>query len=241
MTQPAPQAHGYPDFGRFTAQTDVELLNILAESVNPSVDHGPFACFGFQHVALTMSPDTKSFQYQLIWTVDQAATKTIITDGAVMPIASSNTLIFPVLGPWLTIRCTPRTAPGSHGIRVNIVPSNSSNVGANADATLFTGGFFNVAATSNQTFDFTNVFAGEASVWTHTQAASGIIEIEVLDLAGGTTLLASGSVTLAGMPKDSYFPLFIPPRPLRVVCVNNDAALKEFGFTISGRPTWGGR
>lgn len=237
-----PIQHGYPDYGRFSAQSDVILFSVNSEAVNPSIDHGPFFCAGFQYVALTMSPDTKSFQYQLIWTNDAAGTTTLAIDGAIMPIASSNTLVFPVLGPWLIVRATPRTAPGSHGLVVFVVPTGASLVGANADAATFTaGGGVTVGAGLTTTFNYTQVFAGQASVWSRITATAGAINILVADLAGNYSTIALASDTIVGMPKASNFQLFIPPRPLRVDCINLDAVARDFTFAIVGRPFHGGR
>lgn len=239
MTQPV--AHGYPDYGRYSALSDVELFNVVADVVNPTKDYGPFFMAPYQYFAISMTASTSRFRYQFLYSKDNPATTFVGKQAAVAPQGGPSTLIFPALGPWMTVRVTPAAAPGTHTMYGFVVPQATSWVGSLADDTLFnSGGFFTVAAGTSATFLFSHMFAGEASVWTHTQGAAAFVEIGALDLAGVMTQLGVGSNTGAAMPKNTNFTLMIPPKALTVICHNLGGALAEFAFAISGRPLWGG-
>lgn len=239
MTQPI--SHGYPDYGRYSAESDIEIADIVADVVNPSTDYGPFFVGHTQFMALAMTATTGRFNYQLLYSKDNPATKFVAKQEAVAPQGGPSTLVFPTLGTWLTIRATPHAAPGIHTMYAFVVPTGATINGSSSTDTLFTsGGFFNVAAAGSATFLFSHMFQGQASVWTHTDASNGYIEIDVIDGTGVPVIIAVGSNTSVGMPKDANFDIMIPPRAIQVVCHNQSAAVAQFAFVISGRPGYGG-
>jgi hypothetical protein len=221
--------------------TDVELFDVNADVINATKDYGPFFCAPYSYFAISVTCPTGRMRYQLLFSKDNPATKFIAKSVMIAPQGGPSTLIFPVLGTYFTIRVDGAVFPSTNTMYGFIVPTASALVGSLGLDTLFTsGGFFTIAAGTNSTFLFSHMFAGEASVWTHTQGAAAFIELGVLDLAGGFTQIDVGSNTGAGMPKNTNFNVMIPPRPLSVVCHNLGAAVAEFAFAISGRPLWGG-
>lgn len=239
MTQPI--SHGYPDYGRYSATSDIEIADIVADVVNPNRAYGPFFVGHTLFMCLSMTATTGRFNYLLSYSKDNPSTKVVASQQAVAPQGGPSRLVFPVLGPWLTITATPHAAPGTHTMYAFTVPSGASIVGPVGTDPLFnSGGFFNIGAGGNATFLFSHMFQGEASVWTHTTAANGLIEIQCIDGTGTPALLACGSNTGVGNPKEEHFDIMLPPRALQIQCFNNDAATKEFAFSIIGRPGYGG-
>lgn len=240
MTAPTP--HGFPDWGRYEAQSDVGLIAVVNDTLNLVQTYGPFPVGLFRFLGLRMHTGGARVRYEVTYYADQARTITLALYACIVPANSSNTQVFPVMGAWVDVTVTAASGPITHILYVFTTPEGSNTTGNLADGTMFnSGGFFNIAAATTTNFDFNAIFGGELSVWTHTQSASGYISINVFDLGGTAHQIGIGSNTGAGMPKNTNFIVHVPPRPLRVSCVNLSGALAEFAFACSGRTAWGGR
>lgn len=240
MTQPID--HGYPDYGRFAAHSDVLLTSFIEDTLTAQKTYGPFFCGGLTNVALKGSPDAARAEYSLLWYNDNAGTILLGSDVMILRSASSSTLTFPVRGPWLQIQVNFSAYPNVHGMTAYTVPQTSANTGTDGIGNWFLRqGLVAVGAASTSTINATTTYGGEAHMFSYCGATSGNILVSTTDLAGAATGWFYTSDRAAGEAIINHRTIHVPPVPIQALFTNNDAVPRLFSLQLMGRPLHAGR
>lgn len=240
MTQPL--SHGYPDYGRFRALSDVVLESFIEDTLTTTTEYGPHFTGALPFLVLKGAPDGARAKYTLLWYNNSDLDLLIAADSMILPAASASRNVFPVMGPWLVIQVSMSAYPNVHGMSASMVSSGAALTGdSTTDLTIFDRPIANVAAGTTETLTATKVFGGEVSVFAYGAPATSTIRMDKTDLAGARTQFMYFSDKAAGEPTITRWTGFIPPVPLVVELTNGSAAPGFYSFHMQARPGWGGK
>lgn len=233
----APVAHGYPDWGRFSASSDktYEVFSFLNQvgDVNSSVHF----VGDVPYISLfTFVPVDGAFCF-VNWFEDEALTPPLWTDAIELSNSATIQINLPVRGPWMQVQWTPDTTPfdvfgqvtssrypnapiGDSAVRNVLLSRVNIPIGAGATVT-------SVAGTIIPGPAIWNIFATPAT-WT--------ASVDAIHPDGTATRLDNIDNTRG---KDSRF-LFLPPAVARISVTNTSGAGGAFFITLMAKPLYDG-
>lgn len=240
MTQPI--SHGYPDYGRFEATSDVLLFGVTNVNINALTIYPRVFTGNLKYVMIYTGTNVTRKNVRLQWCDAETGGNTIAEDGLVQEAGRVENLVFPVLGPWLQLVVDLSAYADTHTLKVFSIPTGSSVVESLGVGTVLIQQAL-VAVAGGAVFNSSAVrlFAGEATLFTFTDGVVCSVHTQIRNLAGTWTTLYISSNIPAGGPANQILPVMIPPVPVRLQFVNNDGVNRNFMGSLVGRPLHGGR
>jgi hypothetical protein len=232
MTMPSP--HGYPDWGRYVAQADKQLLDtgVVADSGTTTYNLGFVGDVGA--IGFWFRANTQGHGFFLDFYTD--ATYTVRLNGYIYSLATGirawRTLA--TLGPYLQLRVVANAAGGSHEAAVWTSSRPAiSTLNSSVDNLLIQSTAVNVAGAGNHTLNSTLAWPGEA-YWTVTSSATTWrCLLQHVDLAGAANTFDS----MEGVAGQTlHHKVFLPPRSIRTVYTNTGAGAANYDTYVGGRP-----
>lgn len=238
MTQPV--SHGYPDFGRYVATADKELLNLNVADIDAQTNYGPVFVGDVPWLGIFFLSSGGAFTVQMRYGTQPNGTGILTTQSFTVESAGIALLSFPVGGPYLTLRVTPQAINGVFNAQVytqhSPAPTDNSDTSSNivlSSVATAVGAGATVTVTASRVFPgpavwnvFTTLATWEAHVRSHT--------------AGGSQTRLDTVNQAVAQPSRM---LYLPYEFVRVAFTNNTGAAGTFNTTIVTSPSWpmGGR
>lgn len=240
MTQPI--SHGYPDYGRYAATSDVLLLERTNENIAALTQYSPFFTGNLQYIMVYTGTNVTRKNVRLMWLDAESGGNTIAEDGLIQESGRVDTLPFPVLGPWLRVIVDLSAYADTHTIKVFSIPTGSSVVNSLGVGTVMIQQPLTVVAGGTiQNVSATRLFAGEATLSTYADGTLCSVHVQIRDLGGTWTTVYISSDVAGGSTRAQIHPVMIPPVPVRAQFHNNNAGNQNFLCGLVGRPLHGGR
>jgi len=229
-----PVAHGYPDFGRFVAQSDSILLRHDNQGISASTDIdlgfvGNYAGLGFAFLS-----NANGFWIEFRFYQDEALTNFItsyVFD--VFPGKSAERVLLP-LGPYLMVRIIPSAALGDYDLTIWSAPNLAIPMNGNpARNVIISQTNAAIAATSNTLIVAARVWPGDANWTCRSTSSNWTAELHGVDYLGVQTdidIMAGNASTVLNHR------VFLPSETVRVKFTNNEAAARNFWLFVNGRP-----
>lgn len=148
MTSPVP--HGYPDWARQSAESDMTVLYHVGEALAGATTLGPFFVGGMPYLYLAFSASGLRNRIQFSYYLDAAMTQLVDQDAVTISQNGGYTGSITVFGPYVTITIESSTYPQTYTAKVLMAPGARAATGANASAgQLALGAPANVPAATN--------------------------------------------------------------------------------------------
>lgn len=229
----SPVAHGYPDWGRQRAASDILVLNLNNVAVAGTRADGPFFVGNMPYIHVTAFSGSRT-QIVLDWYADAALTISLDRDVLVTPVALDVIQCVPVRGSYLQVTTNVSVNPSNTTVRIFMMPVPfASAAGTGGDNTLISVDNVLLGAGANAVIDAQTTRGG----WIHWSAGAFnsptfFSRLYAVNFAGGQLLLdtiyypgnAGGGMVLA------------PSLPLRIDITNTDVAGHTYSANVHHHP-----
>lgn len=225
--------HGYPDFGRYQAQSDVLFLHESNIVINAAVDK-PLGFVGqLPYMGITFQGLVGAFDILFAFYADSAY-NTLLTVFAFDVNAGG---VFggsvPVGGPFCQVTLTPSGAGAKYSADIWSAPAEfGAYVALPTDNMLIFEKARSVAAGANFQWDSNRTFPGAVHLSIHTTAAVWTAELYGVDYTGATKFVLFHDSGGANYGEDFNFPAL----PARLIVHNGDGASRFFDVSLIAHP-----
>lgn len=228
-----PLQHGYPDWGRQRAVSDILVLNTGSIAIPGVRVDGPFFVGNLPYLYCHALCANQA-EVTLDWFADSAATIPLERDQLVSGIGGDVTQCVPVAGPYVRITTNVSVNPSTTTLRFYMTSEPFAHFATTGGLnTLISVDGAAVGAVAVGTFNATAARGG----WVHWNAFfdGGVATLQRLyavNFAGVATLIATadnGNATAGSMA-------FAPAMPLRIVANNADAVPRNLYAVVTHHP-----
>lgn len=236
MTQPV--AHGYPDWGRFMAQSDSILVQQSNQVVGATVDIPLGFVGGYAALGLFFRALANNFTIDFQFYADDALTSFITEYTFEVNAGRLLERTFPILGPYLNVEIGVLLAASQYDLSVWSAPGVAIPAdGSSAPNVLIAQTNNAIAAATAETVTVGNVWPGEAHWTCRSTSANWTAELQMVDRFGTANtidIMAGGATTVLNHS------IYLPARSLQVVFTNSEAAARAWWCYMTGRPLYAG-
>lgn len=230
MTQPI--AHGYPDWARFSAEADVDWLNLTAESIAASTDYGSFFLGANKWVGVAIIGTTNHARYNFAFYRDAALTKLAGELPIHVRAGGQYRGAIPVNGPYLLITVLPSANPTVFDLGVWSAAGPMSGFNSGFTSVLMTVVAQNAPIGSTLFGPTTAVCGGPVHWHVQTSGTDWYAYLRTLEYNGTVTFLDS----ISWLTGPNTHIVYVPPRPLIVEISNVSAAAKTVDIFLGAPP-----
>jgi hypothetical protein len=229
----APLEHGYPDYGRFTAQQDIRILSVVNTDLDTFETHPMVFTGHIPYLYMLAASAAQHMSFSFTWFADLAGA--IIIQSQTIDVRAGDTFdgTIPNFGPFVQVTVSSSAANGSYGLDLisSNVPKRTPNAGHVGNLLLRVTSQ-SIGAGATRTDVINTISPGPATWSVDTNVADWFSEIEAIDQAG-TTYLIDRLEEKAGNQRRL---IFLPPCSVRVRTGNNTAAAGTFYITVGVPP-----
>ncbi len=228
-----PVAHGYPDWGRQSAKSDIEVLIMSGVSIS-GVTLSAVKFVGNMSYLYVRCSSASSMNVGISWFADEAATLSLFGDVVTTASGGDAVQCVPIRGPWVRFTFERGAYPGTINFQAymtdvpfnvyagtdgenNLIDVNATVVGAGATST------FNAIATRGNWVYWRGVLEA---------ATSARILLLSVDFTGTTHLIDYANQDLASSGRM----VLVPALPLRVTVFNNDGVGRDAFVSVVHHP-----
>lgn len=228
-----PLSHGFPDWGRQRAASDINILTLSSVNLVASTVYGPFFVGNMPYLYLRFD-SASSMNVGIAWFADAAATQSLFGDVATTATGGECVVAIPVRGPYVRFTVGRGAYPGTVSVQAYMTPTRFNVYsGTDGETNLITidGSTINAGATS--TVNATSTRAGRVH-WDATLVLGVVylVRLYAVDFVGTLHLLGvidSNTGRGGGV-------LYVPALPLRVLFSNFDGANKTAYLSVVHHP-----
>lgn len=229
----SPLLHGYPDFGRQRAETDIVVLYQTNLVLNALTAFGPFFVGSIAALYLSFDGTAARSRLSFEFYLDQAMTQLVDMDGVVINASGYYTGPIPVVGPWVRIVAEASAYPGTVSIRCVMNPEMYTVAGQEGSAgRILHANPTNVAAATTTTVVANASWRGSVSIYYQLDAvAAQEFRLEALQLTGLVRILFS----VIGNGLSGVAEIGVHTDAIRAILVNPSAGATNFRFHVIGK------
>ena len=231
MTQPV--SHGYPDWGRQTAASDIVVVNSIGLNLTALTQTAIFFVGNLPYLYVRISSASSS-NVGIAWFADAAGTISLFGDVVTASTGGDGTQCIPVRGPYVRFTLERGAYPGTVNFQAIMVSTPFAVYGGlSGENVLIEVDNVSVAAAATLTVDATSTRGG----WIHWgcdifNAAFFFARLYAVDFGGTAHLLHTiyrPGTQVGGM-------MLAPALPLRVVLNNNDGVAHFVSSSVAHHP-----
>lgn len=229
----SPVSHGFPDWNRSVAASDIQIFNNLALNLTGLTQTDVFFV-GHMPYMYIRANSTSSVNVGVSWFADKAATISLFGDVITTTTGGEAIQSVPVRGPYVRFTLERGAYPGTIGFQALMtpVPFNAYS-GTDGENTLISVDGTNVGAGVTSNFNATNTRGGWAYWHAHLETAAAFrIRLQAIDFTGVAHLI---DIVPASVNQEGKM-LFIPALPMRMQVFNADAVARTFFGTLVHHP-----
>lgn len=231
MTQPV--SHGFPDWNRTVAASDIEVISQVGINIPGSQDFGPFFVGNMPYLFVECVPANRA-RVTLSWFADSAQTKPLNDDVLISPVGAGITQCVPIRGPYLLVSVEVSVNPTNTTLRVFMTPEPfAASAGLQGLNTLISVNGTNVGAGATVNFDTVETRGGWAYWHAHFETAVAFrIKLYSVSFTGALTLIdfVPASVNQEGKL------LMIPATQMRIEAFNADGVARTLFAVLLHHP-----
>lgn len=226
-----PITHGFPDWARQSAESDVAVLYNVGVALPAASTLGPFFVGGLASLYCNFSGTAVRSRIMFQFYLDEALTQLVDNDGIVTNTNGYYTGPIPVFGPWVSIVIEASAYPATYSAIVTMAPDAAAASGGEGSAgRILHGNPVNVAAGVTTTVTANATWRGSATFYAEIAAATCAIELEALQLTGFVRLL----YRLTGATLREMNIVALHTDAIRVRLVNPTAGALDFRYALTG-------
>lgn len=230
MTTPA--LHGYPDWGRQAAESDIEVYYVQNEVIAALTTHGPLFVGGIQALYLSFEGSATRNRIMFSYYLDAAMTKLVDNDGIVINGAGYYTGPIPVFGPYVVITLEASAYPATVSTRLSMASHPASASGGEGSAGRIIHGNPTTVPGVTTTTVFANAsWRGAAVLYARLPAVASELYLESLQLSG----LVRITYELIGNGLRETVELALHTDAYRMRLVNPSAGPVDFRYQLIGK------
>jgi hypothetical protein len=231
-------SHGYPDYGRYQAQSDVQFLHEVNVSINAQTNKSLGFVGQLPYMGVNFQGLTGAFS--VLFAFYAEITYATLLGVYNFDVSSGGSFggSIPVGGPFCQVTLYPFGPPKSYSADIWSAPAEFSTFTSSpADNLLIAEKARSVGAGANFQWDAFRTFPGQAHLNLHTTAAVWNATLWTVEYDGTLDFLAFFENAGANYNEDFY----LPAAPARLLVHNGDAAAKFFDVSLQARPWSPGR
>lgn len=213
----APITHGYPDWGRFAAQSTVIYNRESATVTNGTVVRGPFFVGDVEALGLSFFSGNNEGMVFLVWSADEAGAEVMAIEEYHITDLGNVNIGIPVAGPWVEAQVVIGAAGTlTFDLILWAMPKRRTFPDAPGNNILISSVNTAIAAGATATNNATRTWPGPA-YWSGWQGVSNfVVFLEALDANGNVYTLDRWQ----GAGQDFRTLIFLPALPCRIRHVN---------------------
>lgn len=232
MTMPI--GHGYPDYGRYQARTDIILDTETDTVIDVPDTRGRYFVGHVETYGLRFTPTVNHFAVAPRFFDSQAGGNEFSSHNYSIRANGGIDIMAPTLGPWMQIDLTPSAAGATFSMRTWTGHSlGRSFRGQATDSILLSQVDPAVGAGATVNFDSGRVWPGMVHWHVSTALAGWVAQLGVFDWAGVFTVI--DQFDQAGGAKQSNL-VFLPPVNARIAFQNTTGAAGAARVILAARP-----
>jgi hypothetical protein len=223
--------HGFPDWQPVRAVADIRLLDAIAQAVPTS--YGPFFVGNFPSLGIRLSTSGGRVALTASFYQNKDGTGIIAVEGLAVALNSFFNGSIAVLGPYVVVATIDEAGIGPTA-DLNLSLHHWKGMTQQSDVANILVAVSNasIGAGATRNDQASQVWAGAAHLKYGTNATSSNINLQYLDSGGvWTTFWNKNSAT-----QEDGAIVYLPPRPIRMQAINNDAASKGFSYYLVAEP-----
>jgi hypothetical protein len=224
----SPEAHGYPDWGRFAARADVILNVDEALVLNADLTRGNYFVGNVEHVAFSFSGGAQPCNISVYWLADAAANVTLARQVITTRGNGGFDHTLPVAGPWMQIVISPVAFPTTVDLLIWTAAGPLASLGAPMAPEVLIAASNNVGAGANVTTTASRTAPGMAHFHAESALATWFATVDSIDAGGTVTRLAVRSQATALQTQL----LFLPSDAVQIVRGNGTGASGQIIATL---------
>lgn len=228
-----PLGHGYPDWGRQTAASDIQVVNSVGLNLTGLTQLGVFPVHNLPYLYVR-TDSASSTNLGLAWFADSAATISLTGDTITTAVGGSAIQCVPVRGPFVKLTIERGAYPGTVTVQVFMVPKPfNAYAGTAGETNLIESNAVAIAGPGLLQLNATETRGGRI-FWNGEieNAAAMIIRLYAVDFAGTTHLIDFTRENGRSMPRM----IFAPALPLRVDLQNLDGVAHNSFCVVTHHP-----
>lgn len=229
----SPVSHGFPDWGRQRAASDISILSITNQAANPVIQSDILFVGNMPYMFVEAIAPAGRMVVDITWFADAGGIDNLGGDVVATPSTGDAVVCIPVRGPYVRFDITATPAPTNVNLRVFMTPQRFNSVAGLGHANLISENGGTIGAGATQTFTATRTRAGWAT-WSCAMGFSNnfTAALQAIDFNGGITLLgvAGGNVPNVGAI------VLLPALPINVVMQNFDGVAQTRWCTVVHHP-----
>jgi len=224
----APIAHGYADFNRSSAQSDVIVVQDSSHTSSVTVDYGVIPITNAPFLFVSAFTTTGHVRVSLAFCADAAGTQVIQVFHAAVRQGDSYIQNIPVLGPFVHIFVSPGSVtPFTYGLTVSVAPQLAGPSAYQLEDAFVSQDNVAVGAGLTVTVECPVVMAGPAYWNAFCGAATWFAKVIAIDEFGVTQTIDVVTQQYAvGVPRAIY----LPSKHIRFTMSNSSGAGSTFNM-----------
>ncbi len=229
----SPVSHGFPDWGRQRAASDISILSITNQVANPTIQ-SDVLFVGNMPYMFVEAVTAGRMAVDITWFADAGGIDNLGGDRLATPTGGDATVCIPVRGPYVRFDITATPAPQNVNLRVFMTPTRFNvQTDGQGNSTLITANGVILGAGANVTLSATVVRAGWGR-WGGVLAGSTNMQmrLESVDFNGTVRLydvIDSSGARTGGL-------VYVPALPMQIVIINGDPAAHAYHVALSVHP-----
>lgn len=232
MTQPV--IHGYPDFGRYQAQSDKFLQHQLNLDADAQVNYGPFFVGDVRAIGIIFLAIVNHFSVRLEFYDSSTLTNFMGSHQAAVRAQTNLSTSFPVLGPWMRVEIEPSAINAQYEISLWTTSAITQIVLTGPEDCIMLSQVGNLPAGLTN-FLLPNVRMGRCVLNYLLPGTLSNIVIDSIDHLGVVRrIFAIQGVNLSDTPK-----LILPPTTINLSVTNFAAGPQFYSVVLVSDPTNG--
>jgi hypothetical protein len=228
-----PIAHGYPDFTRVVAKSDVVYHNIDDLDIDAQETLARKFVGDRTHIGFFIQPSAGGFNLYFSFHGQPVAAEEMGSHSFDVPIGTVAQLTIPVAGPWMEIVVTPSAVNSAYTFKVwgTDTADTYSRTSPNAGSLISQHGVnINAGATRNDAA--TRLWPGPAAWGVKATATAWQAFLERKDYTGAVTVIDWINNANSGELRQ----LYLPHQPINIRTVNLDGVARTFYVYINAHP-----
>lgn len=227
----SPVLHGYPDFQRQSAESDISVLYLDTIVINGARTDGPLFVGGMQSLYVACTGSVTRTRVSFNFFLDKALTQPVDTDAIVVTAGGFYTGPVTVFGPYLQVVTEGSVYPNTVTVKILMAPGVQAATGPNGSAgELLHGNPTNVLATTTTTVLALPTWRGMAMCYAELPAVASEFNLEAVQFSGAARLL----YRLVGNGLREMAQIALPTDIIRVRLVNPSGAAQDFRYAVNG-------
>lgn len=230
----APIAHGYPDWGRYAARSDVLLLDLTGEAYTGVVTHQLGFVGGYEGIAFSFIAVVGPYRVRISYGTTALSSSIVTQYTFEFQSGGMTNVVLPILGPYCFIEVRGTGASTTYTITASTSQRDAIDQPASGKANAIINNYGQpIGAGATATATASVIWPGGAYLVVYCTGNNWVADVSALSYTGGNNFI--DYLVSNGATETQHF-LFLPCSQIQVRVTNNSGIAQTYYVFLVGRP-----